>query len=49
MTALRKAEYLPELLKDWYEEDSRAYVAELITETERLVITATFDKIDSFA
>ena len=51
LKALRKAKYLPELLDDWYEEESRSYgrggfhqedpmIDGLMIETQRLVITA---------
>ena len=51
LKALKKAGYLPDLLEDWYAEDSRSYgrggfhdgdpmINGLMLETERLVITA---------
>lgn len=51
LKALKKADYLPDLLEDWYKEDSRSYgrggfhhedpmINGLMLETKRLVITA---------
>ena len=51
LKALKKAEYLPDLLEDWYLENTRAYgrggfhhedpmIYGLMVETKRLVITA---------